>query len=217
VGELYAGQDAAVLRRLVRQGRVTYGAWSYGIPTIRTFDHDNTCLKVGHYSSIGSTILLGGEHAADRVTTFPHRICMDMEGAGEDGFPVTTGDTVIGSDVWACYGSMLLSGVNVGDGAILAGGAMIVKDVPPFAIVGGNPAKVLKYRFSEPEIEAMLELRWWDWPDDEVRKAVPLLADKDASAFIEYARKEYPDGPVFRQPGDNTVSAWSLLGSSARG
>ena len=194
VGEALVGRDVAVMRRLQRQGRVTFGSWSYGVPTIYTFVHDNTCLRVGNYSSIGSTILLGGEHAADRVTTYPHRINWLMEGAGQDGFPIPTGDTVIGSDVWACYGSWLLSGVNIGDGAIVAGGAFVTKDVPPYAIVGGNPAKLIRYRFDDEQREALLDIRWWDWPEAEVRKAVPLLAERDAGAFIEYARQRFPDG-----------------------
>lgn len=198
LSEIYLDRDEAVFRRLKRQGRVTYGPWSYGTPILHTFMHDSTCLKVGNYSSIGSTIMLGGEHANDRVTTYPHRIWFSMEGAGEDGFPVPTGDTIIGSDVWACYGSMLLSGVHVGDGAIVAGGAMVVKDVPPYAIVGGNPAKLIRYRFDEEQIAALLEIRWWDWPDDEVRAAVPLLAGADVDAFIEYAQKRFPDGAPAR-------------------
>ena len=194
LGEAMVGRDVAVLRRLQRQGRVTFGPWSYGVPTIYTFVHDNTRLRVGSYSSIGSTILLGGEHAADRVTTYPHRINWQMEGAGGDGFPISTGDTVIGSDVWACYGSWLLSGVTIGDGAIVAGGAFVTKDVPPYAIVGGNPAKLIRYRFDEAQRQALLDIRWWDWPEEEVRKAVPLLAERDAGAFIAYARQRFPGG-----------------------
>jgi acetyltransferase-like isoleucine patch superfamily enzyme len=188
VGDTIVGRDLAVYRRLQRQGRVLLGAGTYGVPTIFTFMLDDTRLRVGNYSSIGSTFLLGGEHANDRVTTYPHRILMGMEGAGEDGFPTRTGDTVVGSDVWACYGAMILSGVHVGDGAIVGGGAVVTKDVPPFAVVGGNPARVIRYRFDEEQQHALLEIRWWDWPEEEIRKAVPLLAEKDVDTFIEYAR-----------------------------
>ncbi len=188
-GELYFGRDEAVLRRLQRQGRVAMGAESYGVPTIHTFTHDTTCLRVGNYSSTGCTILLGGEHAHDMVTTYPHRILWGMDGAGEDGFPAKTGDTLIGSDVWAAYGATLLSGVHVGDGAIVANGAVVTKDVPPYAIVGGCPAKVIRYRFSDEQIEALLAVRWWDWPRDEVRAAVPYLASRDVERFLAYAQE----------------------------
>ncbi len=179
-------------RRLVRQGRVTFGTATYGISMIHTFTHDATCLRVGNYSSVGCTILLGGEHAHDMVTTYPHRILWGMEGAGEDGFPTRTGDTLIGSDVWSAYGATLLSGVHVGDGAIVANGAVVTKDVPPYAIVGGCPAKVLRFRFSDEQVEALLDIRWWDWSEDEVRAAVPHLASRDVDAFIDYARERLP-------------------------
>jgi acetyltransferase-like isoleucine patch superfamily enzyme len=196
IGEMIVGRDLAVLRRLQRQGRVVLGPGTYGVPTILHFMLDDTRLVVGNYSSIAATILLGGEHASDRVTTYPHRILFGMEGAGEDGFPNPTGDTVIGSDVWCGRGSWLLSGVHVGDGAIVAGGALVVKDVPPYAVVGGNPAKVIKYRFSEEQIAALLDIRWWDWPEPEVRAAVSLLAGKDVDDFIAYARERFPARPA---------------------
>ena len=191
-GELYFGRDESVQRRLQRQGRVVLGTESYGISSIYTFTHDSTRLHIGNYSSVGCTILLGGEHAHDMVTTYPHRILWGMEGAGEDGFPTKTGDTLVGSDVWAAYGATLLSGVHVGDGAIVANGALVTKDVPPFAVVGGCPAKVIRYRFSDEQIQALLDIRWWDWPPDEVRAAVPYLASRDIAAFIEYARTRMP-------------------------
>lgn len=194
--EAVGGRDEVVWRRLQRQGRVVLGPGTYGVPTVHTFPLDDTRLIVGGYSSLGSVILLGGEHAADRVTTYPHRILFGMAGAGEDGFPDRTGDTVIGSDVWACYESLLLSGVTVGDGAIVAGGAVVTRDVPPYAVVGGNPARVIRYRFTDEQIEALLGIRWWDWPEDEVRAAVPLLAGKDVDAFIAYARDRSTLGRV---------------------
>jgi hypothetical protein len=186
------GKDLAVLRRLQRAGRVTMGPGTYGVPPILTFMHDNTCLRVGSYSSLGSLIMLGGEHPTDRVTTYPHRIWMGMEGAGKDGFPKLTGDTIVGSDVWLCYEAVILSGRTIGDGAIVAAGAVVTKDVPPYAIVGGNPARLIRYRFPEEQREALLDIRWWDWPEHEIRDAVPLLAGDDVDAFIEYARTRSP-------------------------
>jgi carbonic anhydrase/acetyltransferase-like protein (isoleucine patch superfamily) len=80
-----------------------------------------------------------------------------------------------------------MSGLTIGDGAVVATGAVVTKDVPPYAIVGGTPAKVIKYRFSEEQRAALLEIKWWDWPDDEIRRAVPYLAAKYIDRFIEYA------------------------------
>ncbi len=84
----------------------------------------------------------------------------------------------------------MMSGITIGDGAVIAGGAVVTKDVPPYAIVGGNPAKLIRYRFTPEQIEALLEIKWWDWPVDDVREAVPLIAGDDIDAFIEYARNK---------------------------
>ncbi len=171
---------------------MSFGAHSYGFPNIRTHVYDSTRLRVGNYTSIaeGATILLGGEHPTDRVTVYPHRIMMGLDGAGGDGFPTSTGNVVIGSDVWICAGALLISGVTVGDGAIVGAGAVVTQDVPPYGIVGGTPARVIRYRFAQTQIDALLEIRWWDWPEARIRQAVPLLADRDVDAFIAFARGE---------------------------
>ena len=189
-----AGRDAlltseyAEWRSMIRSGRAVYGQGSYGYPKVMTFIRGTERLIVGKYSSIGGTYLLGGMHGVDRVSTYPFRINWEMEGAGEDGIPIPTGDTVVGSDCWTCMGCWILSGVHIGDGAIVAAGAVVTKDVPPYAIVGGNPAQLIRYRWGKEQIAALLEIRWWDWPEERIRAAVPLLSDKDVDAFIAYAR-----------------------------
>jgi acetyltransferase-like isoleucine patch superfamily enzyme len=186
------GQDGAKLKKLRRSGRVTFGPHTYGIPKILTYHHGVERAFFGSYSSIGGTYILGGQHGVDRVTTYPHRINWGMEGAGTDGFPNSGPDTHVGSDVWTAENSLMMSGITIGDGAIIAAGAVATKDVPPYAIVGGNPAKLIRYRFTEEQIVALLEIKWWNWPDDEVRKAVPLLSGADIDAFIAYARERFP-------------------------
>lgn len=200
---VYWGPDVDSIRQLEREGRLDIGPHTYGRPTVRTHMMSHSRLIIGDYSSLHDTaiIMLGGEHAVDRVSTWPVRILMGLPGAGEDGVPRPTEDTVIGSDVWLTTNTFVRTGVRIGDGAVIAAGAVVVSDVPPFAIVGGNPAKVIRYRFDEAQREALLDLRWWDWRDEEVRLAADLIAGDDVDAFIKYAyarRDEVGDAALYR-------------------
>jgi acetyltransferase-like isoleucine patch superfamily enzyme len=187
VANALIGEEIAEMRRLQKTGRVVLGTWSYGRPRIVTDVHGRERLIVGNYSGLDGTWVLGMNHGPRRVSWYPHRIHFGMEGNYDD-YPVPTGDTIVGSDVWTMENCLILAGVKIGDGAYVAAGAVVTKDVPPYAIVGGNPAKLIRYRFSEEQIAALLEIRWWDWPEERVRAAVPYLESEDVDAFIEYAR-----------------------------
>jgi len=152
-------------------------------------------LRVGNYSSISpdATFLLGGEHPTDRLTTFPHRIAMNLDGAGSDGFPCPSTDTIVGSDVWIGAGALILSGVSIGDGAIVAAGALVANDVAPFAIVGGTPAKLIRHRFEPEHRKALLAVSWWDWPIDQVVAAIPMLTSSNIDDFLAHARQRGQD------------------------
>lgn len=191
------GENELTWRRLVRDGRIDCGPQSYGVPIVKHYVYDDTRLIVGNYTQMSETsiVMLGGQHNADHVTTYPIRINYQFPGAGQDGTPMPTGDTRIGSDVWLTQRTFVRSGVTIGDGAVIASCAVVTKDVPPFAIVGGNPARVIRYRHSEEQRTALLEIRWWDWPVREVHRALPLLASSDIDAFIDYARSRFPNGP----------------------
>ena len=160
------------------------GEWTYGEPLIKSWDQNST-LTVGKFCSIaeGVTIMLGGEHRSDWVTTYPFAEVVFQESELKMGH--SKGDVNIGNDVWICLNALILSGVNVGNGAIIGAGAVVTKDVPPYAIVGGNPARLIRYRIPESLIPAMEGIRWWDWPLHKLEEALPLLLSPDIKGFVD--------------------------------
>jgi chloramphenicol O-acetyltransferase type B len=150
-------------------------------------------LKIGNFCSIASnvTIYLGGDHRTDWVSTFPfghihQNIFNTFNGVGH---PKTNGDVVIGNDVWIGDNVTIMSGIKIGDGAVIACNSHIVKNVEPYSIVGGNPAKLIKYRFTEKQIKQLLRIKWWDWDDEKINKIVPLLCNNNIDLFINEANR----------------------------
>lgn len=92
-------------------------------------------------------------------------------------FDDSTPKTILANDIWIGANAIIPGGIRIGTGAIVAAGAVVVKDVPPYAIVGGNPAKIIRYRFSEEQIKALLESEWWDWPIEKIRQHIDGFSD----------------------------------------
>jgi virginiamycin A acetyltransferase len=101
------------------------------------------------------------------------------------------GDTVIGNDVWIGRDAVILPGITIGDGAIIGAHAVVSRDVPPYAVVVGNPARIARRRFSETEIDALLAIRWWDWPVARIMRHVDLIRGHDIDA-LRKAGEERP-------------------------
>ena len=161
------------------------GPGSYGRISILKFGNDGQ-LFIGAYCSFanGVQILLGGEHRADWVTTYPFaRMNHRLRGVIQ-GDPKSKGDVRIGNDVWVGREAMLLSGVTVGDGAVIGARSVVSKDVPPYAIVSGNPATIRRTRFPPDQIERLLAIQWWNWPKTRLDAAMPLLLKDDIEAFL---------------------------------
>ena len=117
----------------------------------------------------------GANHALWGFSTFPFSVFGDIW----KDVPLNSenkGDTVIGNDVWLGYGVTIMPGVRIGDGAIIASRSTVTKDVEPYSIVGGNPAKLIRKRFSKEVIKKLLRLRWWDWPLEKITKHSKELA-----------------------------------------
>lgn len=191
------------------------GEFSYGVPKIFAGGNRRSGrLIMGRYCSIaaGVTIFLGGDHRTDWVTTYPfgavdpkaRRLLASLSLAEEraqasaaDAQPAgpangrasrtSAGDVVIGNDVWIGRYVSILSGVTVGDGAVLAAHAVVTRDVAPYAMVAGNPARQKKLRFTEEQIARLLRVRWWDWPQDVIEQHYGLLLSPDVDAFLDAA------------------------------
>lgn len=165
---------------------VSVGAFTYGTPVIRVFRSQERVV-IGKFCSIADNVVIfgGGEHKTDWGTTYPFNVFLpDFSGITEH--PATKGDVIIGNDVWLASGCKIMSGVTIGDGAVVAANALVAKDIPPYAIVGGNPAKVIKYRFDEDLIKKFLEIKWWDWEYQDIYYAVPLLQSNCYEELFEY-------------------------------
>lgn len=177
------------------KSNITVGRFTYGFEnlTIRQWN-EGAALKIGSFCSlaVNINIFLGGNHRTDWITTFPFGHIYEDELGGSDivGHPSTKGDLIIGNDVWIGAGATIMSGVKIGDGAVIAANACVVKDVPPYHIVGGNPAKILKKRFDQEIIEILLQLKWWDWEIGNIKEIIKILsAQPDKLALLDLISK----------------------------
>ena len=168
------------------------GKHSYGNPIIH-WENKNAILNIGNFCSIAGNvnIWLGGNHHIDWVTTYPfgdikQHIFNKFKG---EGHPTTKGNVNIGNDVWIAENVTIMSGVSIGDGAVIAQNSHIVKNVPPYALVGGNPGQIIKYRFTEKQIADLLEIKWWNWDDNIINEYTNLLCSNDIQKFIDSVKK----------------------------
>jgi len=144
------------ISRVFDFNKVTVGNATYGVLDVHAWGHPEEALSIGHFVSIadGVTFLLGGNHPYSGITTYPVKVKL----LGHAREALTKGPIVIGDDVWLGHRSLILSGVTIAQGAIVAAGAVVTKDVPPYAIVGGNPAAIIKYRYPDRVIAEMMQV-----------------------------------------------------------
>ena len=187
--KLQKASNAGRIQTMIKSEILEVGLHTYGINNLNILQNRGSLAKViiGKYCSLASdiTIITGGIHPIDWVSTFPFRAKFDLEGKFEDGMPYTKGDIIIGNDVWIGTGVTILSGVTIGHGAVIAAGALISKDVEPYAVVGGVPGKIIRFRFNEKQINLLLEIKWWDWTHERVIKNISLLSSNNISDFIK--------------------------------
>ena len=198
-----AALPASVLGDRERKITIPYGRHTYGpqpqvigvLPWVRRLSEGT---RIGNYCSIGPGVrfLFLGKHNLEWVTTYPfqafyERWKVDAEefrGGDPDMSHVVPDPIIVGSDVWIASNASIKQGVRIGDGAVIAMESLVTKDVPPYAIVGGNPARLIRFRFDRDLVDELLAISWWNWEDEDVRRVVPYLVDDNIEEFIRVAR-----------------------------
>lgn len=150
------------------------------------FDFNGDKLIIGKFCSIAAEvrfIMNGGNHPVDLLTTYPFPIFgQGWEAAMPEKWP-NRGNTVIGNDVWIGYGALIMPGIQVGNGAIIATGSVVTKNVAPYAIVGGNPAQLIRYRFGKADIARLERLSWWNWDIEKITRNVKSICSSNIAAL----------------------------------
>lgn len=168
----------------------TMGYGSYGMPEVFNA-HERLCkLTIGKFCSIadGVKIILGGRHIINWATTSPLWI-LDTNIKLTQDPPNHNNSVIIENDVWIATNALILSPVILGNGCVVAAGSVVTKDIPPYAIVAGNPAKIIRYRFSGEIIERLLMTPWWQLPNDEVTTIAPLLCSDRIDELLSHLEK----------------------------
>ncbi len=179
------------LAAAARRHGYSIGEYSYGRPILR-FAGPGTGLTIGRYCSIadGVEIFLAGNHRLDWIATYPFSDFADLwpQAKGHPSTHASAGPVTIGNDVWIGSGATILSGVTIGDGAVIGARAVVARDVPAYGVVVGNPGRVVRRRFDEATIAALLDLRWWDLPQDRVAGIARLLQSDRVEDLIAALR-----------------------------
>lgn len=153
------------------------------------FDFTGDQLFIGKFCSLATNtkfLMNGGNHRVDAVSSYPFMIMggdWQSRFEQENDFP-TKGDTHIGNDVWTGWNTTIMPGVTVGDGVIIGSSSVVTKDIPPYAIVGGNPAKIIRMRHDDQIIAKLLEIKWWDWPIQQITEHLPAISGTDVQALL---------------------------------
>ncbi|MEH2434599.1 MAG: CatB-related O-acetyltransferase [Nostoc sp.] len=185
----------------IQDPRINVGDYTYFDQhiSLAIFTPDDR-IEIGKFCSLAKDIIIfaGGNHIMTRVTTFPFK-WLSAEAVPEERYTdaASKGATIIGHDVWIGYGATILSGVKIGNGAVVGAQAVIASDVPAYAIVVGNPAKIIRYRFKPETVERLLELSWWDWESAKIAANLDLLYTNPDEWLPEIQWKE-PQGDVLK-------------------
>ena len=201
------GHSTVYLQNVVTDPSITVGDYTIYDDFVndpRDFQRNNVLyhypinqerLVIGKFCSIacGAKFLFNSaNHTQRSLSTYIFPVLFEEWGLDVERIPEAwdnRGDIIIGNDVWIGYEAVILSGVTIGDGAIVAARAVVTRDVPPYTIVGGVPAKPIRQRFSNPDIAQLLELRWWDWPAERIAESIDVIQAGDIAGLSAIAER----------------------------
>ncbi len=178
---------------------VTVGKHTYGMKKRTVFSEyspDQPTVSIGSYCSIASgvVILANADHPTHLPSIYPFRSTLFASGKKPGKVSpnldvVSRGPVTIGHDVWIGTNAIILSGVAIGSGAVIGAGAVVTKDVPPYGIAVGNPARVVRFRFAPDIVDALLQAEWWLLPDEHIRELEPYFYADDINGFLDQVRR----------------------------
>jgi acetyltransferase-like isoleucine patch superfamily enzyme len=170
---------------VIPKGKYTYGPE----PIIEGITSIAEGSSIGNFCSIaeGLKFICKGAHMIDWVTTYPFNVMWNRKDVPLHDLPPTSPITIKHA-VWIASNVKIKQGVIIESGAVIATESFVTKDVPAYALVGGNPAKIIRYIFSKKQIKDLLQIQWWNWKDEDIQKIVPLLTSYDVDKFIKTAK-----------------------------
>jgi len=166
------------------QNNIHIDKFTYGSPQIYMWTNKYH-VYIGKFCSIGDNvrIIVDGNHRTDWISTYPFGELID-DFPKNSGHPIGKGDTQIGNDVWIGRDVLILPGIIIGDGAVIGAGSVVTKNINHYEIVGGNPAKHIRHRFSEVQIKSLRIIQWWNWPIEQIIASAHLLQSPNIDEFI---------------------------------
>lgn len=173
--------------------RIDFGDFSYSWARFLVYNAPTPArISIGKFCGIADsvTFLLNGNHQFDAICQLGRLEYLSIfDGSPWQNRIYHKGNITVGNDVWIAYRATIMEGVTIGDGAIIAAGSVVTKDVPAYGIVGGNPAKLIKYRFTPKQIAKLTKMKWWDWSDKDIVTCLKLIRSSDLDALYDYYKE----------------------------
>ena len=186
------------IKNFIKSPNIIVGDYSYYDDPVNPEDFERNVLYnygsdrliIGKFCAIATNvkfIMNGANHKLDSISTYPFPVFGQGWEKAMDKLTdlPSRGDTMIGNDVWIGYESLIMPGVKVGNGAVIAAKSVVVKDILPYTVVGGNPANLIKQRFTDAEVDLLLQIKWWDWEIEKITRNIDKIMDSNVQALLQ--------------------------------